>query len=141
MTRSAEPEREMVRRAMPFALPAFGLALLIGVLAGGWDAGWSAAIGVGVVFVNLMASGLSLAWAARISLQALSAVAIGGFIVRMGAIFGLMLLLDRIAFFSPLAFFLAVAPATLALLGYEMKLLSRGVSNPTVGVAGGGPPR
>jgi hypothetical protein len=141
MTRSAEPEREMIRRAMPFGLPAFGLALLIGVLAGGWNAGWSAAIGIAVVFLNLTASALSLAWAARISLQALSAVAIGGFIVRMGAIFGLMLLLDRIAFFSPLAFFLAVVPATLAVLGYEMKLLARGLSDPTVGVAVGGPLR
>jgi hypothetical protein len=35
--------------------------------------------------------------------------------------------LDQMAWFSPLAFGLAVVPATLLLLGYEMKLLAGGL--------------
>ena len=35
--------------------------------------------------------------------------------------------LSRLAWFSPLAFGLAVVPATLLLLGYEMKLLAGGL--------------
>ncbi len=122
-----EPEREMVRRAAPFGPPAALLALLLGAVAGGWGVGWSAAIGVAIVTVNFVANGLSLARAARVSLTALSAVALGGFVVRMGIIVAIMFWLDRFAFFSPLAFGLAVVPATLLLLGFEMKLLAGGL--------------
>ena len=124
-----EPEREMVRRAAPFGAPAAVLALLVGALAGGWGVGWSAAIGVAVVTLNFVANGLSLARAARVSLTALSAVALGGFVVRLGVIVAFMFWLDRFPFFSPLAFGLAVVPATIALLAYEMKLLAGGLGD------------
>jgi len=122
-----EPEREMVRRAAPFGPPAALRALLLGAVAGGWGVGWSAAIGVAIVTVNFVANGLSLARAARVSLTALSAVALGGFVVRMGIIMAIMFWLDRFAFFSPLSFGLAVVSATLLLLGFEMKLLAGGL--------------
>ncbi|TMK46321.1 MAG: hypothetical protein E6G55_06065 [Actinobacteria bacterium] len=54
----------------------------------------------------------------------LFAVAVGGFVVRMAAIVGIMVLLNRLAFFSPLGFVLAVVPTTLLLIGFEMKLLA-----------------
>jgi hypothetical protein len=128
MARGAEPERELVRRAAPFALPAAGLALLAGAAAGGWNVGWSAALGVAVVALNFVAAGLSLARAARISLTAIAAVVMGGFVVRMAAIVALMFLLDRFtSWFSPLAFGLAVVPATMLLLSYELRLLAAGV--------------
>jgi hypothetical protein len=125
--RTPEPEREMVRRALPFGPPAIVLALLVGAAAGGWNVGWSAAIGVGVVYVNFIVHGLSLARAARVSLTALAAVAAGGFIVRLGVIVAFMFLLNRFGWFSPLAFGLAVVPATLLLLGYEARLMTRGL--------------
>jgi hypothetical protein len=127
MTRNAEPEKEMVRRLAPLGVPAAVLAFAIGGLAAGWDVGWSAAIGIAIVFVNFVVNGLSLARAARISLVALHAVAMVGFVVRMGAILALMFLLNGFAFFSPLAFGLAVVPATLLLLAFEMKLLAGGL--------------
>ena len=74
--------------------------------------------------LNFAANGLSLARAARVSLTAYSAVAMGGFIVRLGIIVGIMAILNRFAFFSPLAFGLAVVPATILLLGFEMKLFA-----------------
>ncbi len=67
MTR-VEPEREMVRKALPLAVPALAVALGVGGWLGGRDAAASAAIGVGVVFANFALYGLSLAYAARISL-------------------------------------------------------------------------
>lgn len=128
MTTSAvEPERELVRRIAPFGLPAAILALVAGSLAGGWGVGWSATIGIAVVTVNFVANGLSLSRAARISLQALMAVALIGFVVRLGLILAFMFLLNHFAWFSPLAFGLAVVPATVMLLGFEMKLLSGGL--------------
>lgn len=118
----------MVRRALPFGPPAIVSALLAGAAAGGWNVGWSAAIGVAVVYVNFIVHGLSLARAARISLTALSAVAMGGFVVRLGVIVALMFALNAFRWFSPLAFGLAVVPATLLLLAYELKLMASGVT-------------
>jgi hypothetical protein len=126
-TRNAEPEREMVRRIAPFGMPAALAAFLVGWLAAGPGVGSSAAVGVGVVTLNFVANGLSLARAARISLQALMVVALVGFAVRLGAILAFMFLLDRFGWFSPLAFGLAVVPATIGLLVYEMKLLAGGL--------------
>jgi hypothetical protein len=119
-----EPERELVRRAIPFAIPAFALAFAIGALLGGRDDAWSAALGIVVVAANFAANGLSLAWAARISPNALFGVAMGGFAVRLGAVLVVMLLLNRLAFFSPVAFVAALVPATIALLVLEIRLLS-----------------
>lgn len=120
---ATEPERELVRRALPFALPAVAIAYGAGSLASG-DAARSAAIGVVVVLANFVAHGLSLAWAARISPTALVGVGLGGFAVRLGAILLAMVLLNRLSWFSPVAFAAAVVPATVALLAFEAKMIS-----------------
>jgi ATP synthase protein I len=122
--RVPEPEREMVRRALPWSVPALGLALGLGALLGGWEAGWSAAIGVAIVALNLVAHGVSLAWAARISPSMVFAVGMGGFVVRLATILVVLILLNRLPWFSAVAFVAAVVPATLLLLVYEAKLLS-----------------
>ena len=119
-----EPERELVRRALPFAVPAVAVAFAVGGLTGGRDIAWSAALGILVVAANFAANGLSLAWAARISPNVLFGVAMGGFAVRLGAVLVVMLLLDRLAFFSPTAFIAALVPATVALLVLEIRILS-----------------
>lgn len=119
-----EPERAMIRRALPFAPPAAALAFGIAALLSDMDAGWSAAIGVGIVFANFIAHGWSLAWAARISPVVLYAVALGGFVVRLGIIVGIMVGLQRLPWFSLGWFLAALVPTTLALLALEMKLLS-----------------
>ena len=126
--RSAEPEREVVRRILPLAMPAFVVALLVGALFGGWGVGWSAALGIAVVAANLAASGYSMAWAARISPTALFGVAMVGFVVRMGIILAVMAGLNRLEWFSPLAFGLAVVPAVLLMLAFEMRLLAGGLN-------------
>jgi hypothetical protein len=119
-----EPERELVRRALPFALPALVVAFAVGGLTGGRDIAWSAGLGILVVAANFAANGLSLAWAARISPNVLFGVAMGGFAVRLGAVLVAMLLLNRLAFFSPTAFIAALVPATVALLVLEIRILS-----------------
>jgi hypothetical protein len=119
-----EPERELVRRALPFAIPALVVAFAAGALLGGADVGWSAAIGVAVVTANFVAYGLSLAWAAAISPMALMAVGLGGFIVRLAVIVLLLVGLDTLSWFSPVAFLVAVVPVTALLLGFEMKVIS-----------------
>jgi ATP synthase protein I len=119
----AEPEIELIRRVVPFGPLAILFASVAGVGVRGWEAGLSAAIGVLVVLLNFVVHGRSLAWAARISLTVLYAVALGGFILRLAAIVAIMFALDRVASFSALAFVLAVIPATVLLLAFEMRQL------------------
>jgi len=119
-----EPEWEMVRRVLPYSVPSVGLALALGAAVGGWGVGSSAAIGVAVVVLNLVAHGLSLAWAARISATMVFAVGLGGFVARLATILLVLILLNRLQWFSAAAFAAAVVPATILLLVYEAGLLS-----------------
>jgi len=131
----------MVRRAAPLSIPASLAALLIGALAGGWGVGWSAALGIAVVGANLVASGLSMARAARISPQAMFGVAMIGFVVRMAVIVAALYGLSRFSWFSAAAFGLAVVPATVLLLAYEMRLLAGGLGGALVVTPGAAKPK
>ena len=118
------PEREMIRRISPFALPVAFAAFALGTLVEGTDAGWSATIAIVVVYLNFVAHGSSLALAATISPTVLYAVGLGGFLVRLCVILLVIALLQQTEWFSILAFIAALIPATIGLLVVEMKLLS-----------------
>ena len=118
------PERELIRRISPFALPAAVAAFALGTLLDGTDAGWSAAIAIAVVYLNFVAHGASLALAGSISPSVLYAVGLGGFLVRLGVIVAVIALLQQTDWFSIVAFIAALVPSTVALLVVEMKLLS-----------------
>jgi hypothetical protein len=117
----------MVRRALVAGLVGAPVAAGAAFLAGGPDAALSALIAVVVVVANFAVHGLSLAWAAGVSITAVHAVALGGVVVRLGVIVALMFALDRAAFFSPVAFGLTAVVGTLALLVYEARLVQRGL--------------
>lgn len=118
----------MVRRAVAAGALAAPVAFATGLAAGGLDGAWSALLGVVIVVANFAAHGLSLAWAAGVSIPLLQAVALGGFVVRVGAIVAALFALDHTAFFRPAIFGVAVVASTLALLGYEARLSIRGLS-------------
>jgi hypothetical protein len=121
---TVEPERELVRRVLPFVPLAVIAAFAVGWLVGGSGAAWSATIAVVIVAANFVAFALSIAWAATVSPTMLAIVALGGYLVRL-MIFTLVLVgLNTLAWFSPLAFVCALMPAVIALLVYEAKILS-----------------
>lgn len=126
---SIEPERRVLRAVNPWAIPAFVIAFVVGKVFGGTDAAWSAVIAIAVVFANLNAYGVSLAWAARISPVVVFAVAMGGYVVRLAFVAVLLVLLDRFTFFSPLSFCLALVPCTVFVLVFELRLLSGRLSS------------
>jgi hypothetical protein len=123
VTTTVEPERDLVRRLLPFAVPALAVAAAAGAAIGGAGAAWSAGIAIVVVTVNFVVHAGSVAWAARTSPILVMAVGLGGYVVRLAAFTVALLLLDRLSWFSPLAFVAALAPATVALLVVEMRLL------------------
>jgi ATP synthase protein I len=121
---ATEPERLILRRVLPFAPVAVIVAFVSGLLLGGSGDAWSAALGVTVVVANLIAFAVSLSWASRISPIAVYAVGLGGFVIRMMVFLVLLATLDRVAWFSPVAFVAAFVPTTIALLAVELKVLS-----------------
>lgn len=120
----AEPERELIRRVTPFALPAAILAYAVGALIDGSAAGWSAAIAVALVYLNFLANALSLAWAADKAPALVSAVAFGGYALRLIVYTVALVLLNQLSWFSPVAFVLALMPTVIALLIFEARGLS-----------------
>ena len=132
-----EPERELIRRVAPFGPPAIVVALLLGALVDGWNTGWSAAIGVAVVLGNFIASGLPIAWAARISPTVMAAVVAAGFVVRLALIAAIIALLNQVAWFSTVAFVATVMPATIVLLVFELKVMSSRVLQANLWATGG----
>jgi len=119
-----EPERALIRRVSPFAVPAVVVAYVVGALFGGATAGWSAAIAIVIVYLNFVANALSIAWAASTSPTLVSIVALGGYVVRLIVYTIALVLLNQLSWFSPVAFALALVPAIVALLIYEAKALS-----------------
>ncbi|MGH2596076.1 MAG: ATP synthase subunit I [Actinomycetota bacterium] len=119
-----EPERALIRRVSPFAVPAVVVAYVVGALFGGATAGWSAAIAIVIVYLNFVANALSIAWAASTSPPLVSIVALGGYVVRLIVYTIALVLLNQLSWFSPVAFALALVPAIVALLIYEAKALS-----------------
>jgi len=119
-----EPERELVRRVLPFVPLVAAVAVGLGYAAGGADAAWSAAIGIAIVTANFLMFALSIAWAATISPTMIAIVALGGYLVRLLVFTVALVILTKLSWFSPVAFALTLVPATIALLVYEAKALS-----------------
>ena len=119
-----EPERALIRRVSPFAVPAALLAYVVGALFGGADAGWSAVIAVVLVYLNFVANALSISWAASVSPTLVSIVALGGYVVRLIIYTVALVLLNQLPWFSPVAFALTLVPAIVGLLIFEAKALS-----------------
>jgi hypothetical protein len=121
------PEHVMVGRALLGGALSLPLAYGAGHWAGGPAGGFSATLAIAVVGANFAAHGLSLVWAAGISVAMVQTVALGGFVVRMGVILSVLFALNRTAFFSPLIFGITLVIGTVALLGYEAKLVLGGL--------------
>lgn len=119
-----EPERELIRRVSLSVVPAAIVAYAMGALFGGESTGWSAVIAIALVYLNFVANALSISWAASISPTLVSIVALGGYVMRLIIYTVALVLLNQLAWFSPVAFALALVPAIIALLIYETKALS-----------------
>jgi hypothetical protein len=70
--------------------------LLVAGLVRGVDGAASAALGLGLLVLNLFVAAVSLEWAARRSPSTLTAVALGGFLLRMMTILVVMLVADAL---------------------------------------------
>ncbi len=102
------------------------LLMLVFGLIGGWEAAWSAALGVGVVVVNFLLAGAILSISAKISLAAYHAAALFGFFLRLGLMILTVVLVARFVPIDRPAFGITAVVAYLALLAWEAVAVSKG---------------
>jgi hypothetical protein len=105
------------------------VVILAGILRG-VDGAISAAIGLVLVAVNFLIAARLIGWAAGRGLGFLQAVLLGGYLVRIGALLGIALLLQQLAFIDVAVLVIVIAVTHLGLLVWEMKYVSLTLAAP-----------
>ncbi len=125
-----EVERElafdMLKRGVWFA-PAI---LLVATMIWGTDGAASAAVAIAVVTVNLVLAAVSLSWAAKVSLTAIMAVALGGFALRMGLVTAVLFSVRDASWVNMMALAITVLVTHLGLLFWELRYVSASLAFP-----------
>lgn len=111
---------DLVRRVL-IVSPA---VLIVAAIVSGVDGVLSAAIGLVLVSLNFLASAKLITYTARRSPGAVMGVVLGGYIVRLGVLFGIALALDTISWIDIGVLLLTVAVVHLALLTWESRHVS-----------------
>ena len=111
---------DLVRRLL-IVSPA---VLLIAGVVRGVDGLISAAIGLVLVGVNFLVAARLISYTARRSPGAVMGVVLGGYIVRIGILFGIALALENVSWVDIPVLVLTIAIVHLALLTWEMRHVS-----------------
>jgi hypothetical protein len=117
---------DLVRRVLMVS-PA---VLLVAGIVSGVDGVASAAIGLVLVSLNFLASARLITFTARRSPGAVMGVVLGGYIVRLGLLFGIALALDTVSWIDIGVLLLTVAVVHLALLTWESRHVSLSLGYP-----------
>ncbi len=131
------PDAPAVEREIAFDMLKRGIwfapAILIAATAiWGSDGAASAAVAIAVVLVNLVLAAVSLSWAARRSLTLVMAVALGGFLVRMGLVTVVLLLVKDEPWIDLTALGVTVLVTHLGLLFWELRYVSASLAFPAL---------
>lgn len=110
----------IVRRALLIA----PLVIVVSALLGGKKSAIGAFLGVLVVCANFLLSSRLITWSARISPEAVSVAAIGGYVLRIALILLAVVAISGVPSVSIAAFVITVAGMHLGLLFWEMPSLS-----------------
>jgi hypothetical protein len=132
MTAVAVPdvERELATDMVRRGIPAVPVVLLVAGIVSGWAGVASAGYGMAIVAVNLLLSALALAWAARTSPAALMAMALGGFLVRMGLVTVAILVVKDFGWVDLPVLGITVLVSQLGLLFWETRYVSASLAFP-----------
>ena len=125
-----EVERElafdMLKRGVWFA----PLVLLGAALLWGMEGAASALLAIAVVTLNLVIAALALSWAAKISLTAIMAVALGGFALRMGLVVAVLFGVRDADWVNMTALAILILVTHLGLLFWELRYVSASLAFP-----------
>jgi len=118
--------KDLVKRVL-FAGP---VLIAIGALFWQTNGALSVAYGIAIVVVNFMLAAAMLAWAGRISLAAMGAAAMFGFLARLGLIFIAVLAVRNQSWVELLPLGLTLIVAHLGILFWEMRYISGTLAHP-----------
>lgn len=124
------PEYELVGDLLRKALPVAPVAVAVAAAFAGLDGALSAGVGVALVAGNLLLAAASLVWAGRISLGLLMGVALGGYAVRIGLLFLIVLLLQDLDWIHLPSLGLTLVVTHLGLLFWELRYVSASLAHP-----------
>jgi hypothetical protein len=117
---------DLARRAAivgPVVVLALGLAR-------GVDGAGSAAIGLILVALNFLLAARLVAWAAGKSIGTVYGTVMGGYVLRLGALLGIVIGLERVAWIDVPVLVITIAVSHLALLVWEMRYVSLSLAAP-----------
>jgi len=121
-----EVATDLARRALPIA-PVLLIAAGIGW---GWNGVASSAIGVGLVVINFLAAALIMKYTIRISLNALMAGVLFGFMLRLGLLTAAVVLLRKLNWIDDIPLLFTVLITHIGLLIWETRYVSMSLAYP-----------
>lgn len=124
------PERQVARDLLRRGALALPVAVLVGFI--GWGTAGAASVGfaAALVLANFWLAAALLGWAARISYGLLMAVALFGFLVRIGLIAAAVLAVRDQSWVEPVPLGVTLVVAHLGLLFWETRFVSASLAFP-----------
>lgn len=123
---AASVAMDMVKRGLPL-LP---IGMIIGALFAELDGALSVAFGMALVLLNFVLSAGLLSWASKISFAVVAAVALGGYVMRLGLIFLAVWLVKDMSWVAMVPLGITIIVTHLGLLFWEMRHVSASMANP-----------
>lgn len=111
---------DMVKRSLPF-IP---FVLVFSAIFWGRDGAISASIAVALVLVNFVAAAAALSWTARISINAMMAAALFGYLFRLALIAGVVIAVRDQPWFEPVPLGITLVFTHMGLLLWELRHVS-----------------
>jgi hypothetical protein len=99
-------------------------------LARGVDGAASALVGLALVALNFLLAARLVGWAAGKSVAAVYGTVMGGYVLRLGALLGIVVGLERVAWIDVPVLVITIAVAHLVLLVWEMRYVSLSLAAP-----------
>jgi hypothetical protein len=117
---------DIVRRGLPIA----PIIILVAGLIQGWSGAASAAIAIGIVFVNFLAAAAIMSWASTMSPGAVGGAAAAGFALRLVVILLALVVLHNVSWIDMPTLGLVLVGTHLGLLAWEAKYVSMTLAAP-----------
>ena len=125
-----EVEREIAFDMLKRGVWLAPVVVIVSAMIWGVEGAASAALAIAVVAVNLVIAALALSWAAKISLTAIMAVALGGFALRMGLVVAVLFGVRDADWLNMTALAILILVTHLGLLFWELRYVSASLAYP-----------
>jgi hypothetical protein len=124
------PELQVAGDLAKRAIPVAPVLLVVAAIGWGWSGVASSAIGIGLVVVNFIAAAAIIASTIRVSLNALMAGVLFGFLLRLTLLTVAVVLLRKLDFVDDIPLLFTVLITHIGLLVWETRFVSMSLAYP-----------